>query len=336
MESNYFYNIAVKEDGKKYISNLEGKTLLIYSPTSLKKANISNKNIIMVNWHEITKNVNQIEKFIKELKEVKEVVSFGGGSTIDICKYISSKLKVKYTCIPTMLSTNSYATNKVALIKNNKKITLEAKMPDRIIVDDELLKLSKNENLYGLADVLSIYTALYDWKIANSDIKEEIDDEIYNMSEKLLTNVLEFIKEKSLDDIVDNNMKLFEFIGIAGYITNLYGTGRPESGSEHIMAKEIESNIDIPHGMSVSVGILIMSLMQNREIKEVLNAINKMHIFENSTKYGLNKDIIKKSLMNLKIREDRYTIVNRYADNDRYKMEVIYKMFEIIDKELKI
>lgn len=336
MKSDYFYNIAVKEDGMKYISNLGEKTLLIYSPTSLKKANITNNNIIMVNWHKITKNIDQIEKFIAELEEIKEVVSFGGGSAIDICKYMSSKLQVKYTCILTMLSTNSYATNKVALIRNNKKITLEAKMPDRIIIDDGLLKLSKNENLYGLADVLSIYTALYDWKIANSDISEEIDIEIYNMSERLLTNVLEFIKEQSLNDILDNNMKLFEFIGIAGYITNLYGTGRPESGSEHIMAKEIERNIDIPHGISVSVGILTMALMQNRGIKEVLNAIKKMHIFDNSIKFGLNKDIIEKSLLNLKIRKDRYTIVNRYVNDDKYKMKVIYKLFKIIDKELNI
>ena len=40
-----------------------------------------------------------------------------------------------------MLSTNSYATNKVALIKENKKVTLEAKIPETIIIDDELLNI---------------------------------------------------------------------------------------------------------------------------------------------------------------------------------------------------
>ena len=128
-----------------------------------------------------------------------------------------------------MLSTNSYATNKVALMNNGKKMTLEAKMPDKIIIDNKILKLSKNENLYGLADVLSIYTALCDWKIANEDINEEIDKNIYDRADKLLHEVLEFINNNSLEDIVENNMELFKFIGIAGYITNLYGTGRPES-----------------------------------------------------------------------------------------------------------
>ena len=45
------------------------------------------------------------------------------------------------------------------------------------------------------------------------------------------------------------------------------------------MAKEIERRIDIPHGMSVSVGIMIMTLLQNREVNGILDAIKKMNIF---------------------------------------------------------
>ena len=294
MESEYFYDVAEKRDITDYLNNRNKKTLLIYSPTSLKKINIENNQLKFENWHNISKDIDAINKYIENLEDIEEVITFGGGSTIDIGKYISHKTGIKYTCILSMLSTNSYATNKVALIDNGRKITLEAKMPDKIIIDNEILKLSKNENLYGLADVLSIYTALYDWNIANEDINEEIDKDIYDRAEKLLREVLEFINNNSLEDIVDNNMELFKFIGIAGYITNLYGTGRPESGSEHIMAKEIERRIDIPHGMSVSVGIMIMTLLQNREVNGILDAIKKMNIFKNSYKYGLSKEIIEK------------------------------------------
>lgn len=147
----------------------------------------------MVNWHDITKNVDKIEEFIKENKNIITVVSYGGGSTIDIGKYIAYKLNINFTCIPTMLSTNSYATNKVALIKENKKVTLEAKIPETIIIDDKLLNLSKEENIYGLADVFSIYTAMYDWKVAQKDINEKIDYNIYNMAEKLLQDVVKFV-----------------------------------------------------------------------------------------------------------------------------------------------
>lgn len=331
MKEEYFYDIANEESVCNYLSKMDEKTLLIFSPTSLDKANFNNKRVKSENWHNISKNIEKIDKYIKTLGNIKEIVTFGGGSSIDIGKYISYKLKIKYTCIPSMLSTNSYATNKVALIKNNKKITIEAKMPDKIIIDHDILKLSKKENLYGLADVLSIYTALYDWKIADKDINEKIDIDIYIMAEKLLNEVLEFMKGHTLDEIISDNMKLFNFIGVAGYITNLYGTGRPESGSEHIMAKEIEKRIDIPHGMSVSIGILVMSLLQDRYNQDILEAIKKMKIFENSFKYGLTKEIIKSSFLDLKSREDRYSIVNRYEKDNKSKEKILEKFFEIVN-----
>lgn len=330
MESEYFYDITEERNIIDYLNTRNIKTLLIYSPTSLQKLKINNDQLQLKNWHDISKDIDNIDKYIDKLKGIEELITLGGGSTIDIGKYISHKTGVKYVCIPSMLSTNSYATNKVALIDKGKKITLDAKMPDKIMIDNEILKLSPQENLYGLADVLSIYTALYDWKIANEDINEEIDEEIYNKANNLFGEVLEFINHNTLKHIIENNMKLFEFIGIAGYITNLYGTGRPESGSEHIMAKEIERRIDVPHGMSVSVGILIMALLQGQRIDEVSNAIKKMKILENDDKFGLSKEVIEKSFLELEPRMSRYTIVDRYINKKQTKEKILDEFFKTI------
>lgn len=330
MKTDNFMDVVQKYDSKKYIENLNRHELVIYSPTSIEKNAVENKQCLMVNWHDITKNINKIEEFIKKNKNITSVVSYGGGSAIDIGKYVAYKLNIKLICIPTMLSTNSYATNKVALIKENKKITLEAKIPEIIIIDDKLLNLSKEENIYGLADVFSIYTALYDWEVAQKDINEKIDYNIYNMARRLLQDAINFVNNNKIENIVKKNIKLFEFIGMAGYITNLYGTGRPESGSEHIMAKEIEKRITIPHGMAVSVGILIMGLMQNRDISEMVKIIKKLNIFEKANKYGLNKEVIEESFMETKPRKDRYTVINRYSEDKVIKKEILNKFFKII------
>lgn len=334
MKSDNFNDVVQKCSSRKYLENLKQNALIIYSPTSIEKNNIRNNKCLMINWHSLTKNVKTIDEFIRKNNTIPLVVSYGGGSTIDIGKYIANKLNIDFICIPTMLSTNSYATDKVALIKERKKTTLQAKIPDKIIIDDELLNLSKDENIYGLADVLSIYTALYDWKIAEKDILERIDDNIYNMAEKLLKEVLEFIINNELEDISKNNMKLFQLIGTAGYITNLYGTGRPESGSEHIFAKEIERRIDIPHGISVSIGILVMGLMQERNVFGILKAIKKLNIFGQANKYSLNKYIIEKSLIELKPRADRYSIVNRYENKVDEKYKILKELYGIIDGEI--
>lgn len=320
-------NITIKQDAEKYINNLDENTLLIYSPTSLKKIDFNNKKIKSINWHILSKKLNILEKTIEKNEKINKVVTFGGGSTIDIGKYISYKLNIKYICIPSMLSTNSYATDKVALIEKNKKITLEAKLPDCIIIDDRILKLSETENLYGIADVLSIYTALFDWKLANNDIKENIDENIYNMALELLHKVIDYILNNDFEKIVTDNMKLFEYIGTAGYITNLYSTGRPESGSEHIFAKELESRINVPHGISVSLGILIMSIMQGRFSKDINEAIRRITTLDKISIYGVDKKIIEESLMNIQPRKNRYTIVDRYYKDIAYKRKILEEFY---------
>lgn len=330
MNKEYFLDVTIEQNINEYFDTLDKNKLLIFSPTSIKKIKISNKKIQMENWHNITKNKQKIDKYIESINSrINEIITFGGGSVIDIGKYIAYKLNIKCTCIPSMLSTNSYATNKVAIIENGKKITLNAKMPDKIIIDNTFLKLSEEENLYGLADVLSIYTALYDWKIANEDINEKIDDNIYAEAENLLVEVMNFINTNSFDKITENNLKLFEFIGKAGYITNLYGTGRPESGSEHILAKEIESKINIPHGISVSIGIIIMSIIQKQYNEDIVKAIIKLKILDKEKKYGLNMKIIVNSLKKIKKREDRYTIINRNGKINNID-EVIQKFEKIL------
>lgn len=334
MKPDNFNDVVEEGSSRKYIENLKQNVLLIYSPTSIEKNNIKNNQCLMVNWHNLTKKINKIDEFIKKNNTISSVVSYGGGSTIDIGKYIANKLGIDFICIPTMLSTNSYATDKVALIKENKKITLNAKIPDKIIIDNELLNLSKDENIYGLADVFSIYTALYDWKIAEKDILEKIDDNIYNMAEKLFKEVLEFVNNNELKDISENNIKLFQFIGTAGYITNLYGTGRPESGSEHILAKEIEKRVNIPHGISVSVGIIIMSIIQEQYNNNIVKSIMKLGILDKGKSYGLNLKTIADSLNNVKQRKDRYTIINRICSINN--INGVLEKFENIIKENKV
>ena len=316
-----FIDITIKKDAETFLNNLDNKSLLIYSEESIKKINFNNKNVKKVNWHDISKDITKINLILNTYNDVEQIIGFGGGSTIDIAKYISYKLNIKYICIPTMLSTNSYATNKVALIDNNNKITFDAKTPDSIILDSELLKKSVTYNLYGIADILSIKTALCDWKIAFEDIGEKIDEDIYNKSMKLLNDVIYFISNNTLEEISNDIEKLFEYIGISGEITNIYGSGRPESGSEHIFAKSIETKLKIPHGIAVSFGIILMTIMQENEVDEIINIIKKINVLENSGLYGVNSSIIEETLINLLPREDRYSIINRFYKNNDYKLE---------------
>lgn len=327
-----FKKITKYEEVGNFISNLTNETLLIYSPTSLKKANIDSKvNINLISTTELTKNVSVLDEKIKKFpNNINLIVALGGGTAIDIGKYISYIMNKKLIAIPSMLSTNVYSTNKVALIVNESKMTLSAKMPDEIIIDCEFLAKSSKYNLYGLVDIFSIYTALYDWKIADNDNKEKIDSKIFNQANELLEETLLFVKDKMPTDIEKSIEQIYKIVGNAGLITNIYGTGRPESGSEHILAKEIEQHIKIHHGISVSISIVIMSLIQNQLSKEIYDTLLKIGVLNNLEESGITRDFLFKTLKVLKARPDRYSIVDIYSRDDKFINEILDKFYKIV------
>lgn len=326
-----FDSVSKLRDVPKYLSNIDEKVLIIYSPTAVKenKIPINKENFILFSTKEITKNVDEIEKVINSNICFEQIISIGGGTAIDIGKYISYITSKKIICIPTMLSTNSYATDKVALIVNGKKRTLEAKLPDLILIDENIMKKAYEFNLYGLADVLSIYTALKDWDIAVKENSEK-KDEMYNIAKKLLNKTVNYILNTSYDNIIDNPEKLFYLIGESGHITNKYGSGKPESGSEHIFAKELESIIDIPHGISVANGIIIMSISQDNFSSDIYNCLKKLKLFEKSSKLEVEIKLIKKAFYQMLPRNDRYTIVNSLVSDINKKRIVLEKFKKVI------
>lgn len=324
-----FVEVCKMRDAQEYLNNVKEKSLVIYSITSKNKNNIdlSNEYLDIISTKDITIEIEKIEEYIKD-KYYKNVIAIGGGTATDIGKYISYKMNNYLINIPTMLSTDAYATNKVALIVDGIKYTMDAKIPDLIILDEKIIGRSKVENLFGLVDVFSIYTALNDWDIAMKENNEE-SNSIKISARRLLNRTIKYVLNNSYDEIVNNTKEIFYLVGKAGEITNKYGNGKPESGSEHIYAKMLEGIVDIPHALSVSNGILIMSIAQGKYNKDIYECLKKLNIFSKYNEYGLSLKDVKKAFYELRPREDRYSIVNRlYLDN--YKKDKVYSEFERI------
>lgn len=325
-----FDDISKSRDVPKFLDNINKKSIIIFSETSIRinKIKLDNSMFYNISTHEITKDVDNIDKYISKCNEYQNIISIGGGTASDIAKYLAYKTEKNLICIPTMLSTNVYSTNKVALIKNGIKNTLNAKIPDLILIDETIMSKAIDNNLYGLADVFSIYTALKDWDISIKNNSEKKTKEYY-MSNELLEETITYINTNSYDEIVNNPKNIFYLVGRAGEITNLYGSGKPESGSEHIFAKELERIIAVPHGIAVANGIILMSIAQNNYSDDIYYCLNKLKIFKKNKRYGINVNILKEAFFNLVPREDRYSIVNKiYLDN--LLKETTFNKFEKI------
>ena len=328
-----FKDVVLKKDIMEYLNGVDKKSLLIYSPTSAQKINllekIDNKNLILLDTHVTDIDIDKINNYIKNDIEIESVIGFGGGTAIDIAKYIGNKMNIEIVAIPSMLSTNVYSTDKVLMSKDNIVSTLDSKLPDLIIYDENVLKLSLIENLYGFADVLTIYTASKDWYLSYKSGFDKLDEDLYKMDLELLDETMDYILSHTYEKIKYNLFEMFNFIGRVGLITNLYGSGRPVSGSEHIFAKALEQRILVPHGISVALGILIMSLFQNNFSNDIEKCFEKLKIFDFASKYKVTKKLVRKNLYELKPREGRYTIVNTFNKKD---VEINNKIEQILDK----
>lgn len=304
----HFLEVTRRTNAQSVLDNLDERSLVIYSPTSLKYLNNINKRPIFVSTHDTGKDIDRIEWLIARY-DANLVVGLGGGSAIDIAKYAATVIGCELICIPAMLSTNSFSTNKAALIKGAKKVTLKAKFADQIVFDSNLIAKAGKYNLYGLCDIFSIDTALYDWKLADSAGIEEIDLQIYERSNKLLNDAIRFARNLKSQNKLDID-EIFNLVGESGHITNVYGSGRPESGSEHIFAKELESRTDLHHGISVAIGINLMSQLQGNYSEEIQDAMQKIGVTDDIACIFNLREIVHQALVNLLPRADRYTILN--------------------------
>lgn len=306
----------------KYLKELreteQGGILGIISPTSYGKLEKEEQDALKDFDLFFTDSISY-DTILSQVPEgINVIFGLGGGTAIDYAKYVAYKRSIKCCAIPSMLSTNVFATNKVSVFNAEEKHTENGVLPDEVLVDKALLRKSYQENLYGLIDSFSIFNALRDWKLATSHKIIPMDEDIYARAEYLLICAVD-LANNIIDTGVVDYLCLFEIIRQSGYITNDYGSGRPESGSEHIMASAIEVKHTIPHALAVTLGIFIMTYYYNKSnyITGHKDAVlfenlpfERLNILDKVNEVGLQYSEVFEILKNLKPRKDKFTLVD--------------------------
>lgn len=293
---NYGRDVAI--DG---INALDSYTAVVADPPWAEfQKNLKNKPRKTI----IPKNVDEeyLQSIADEFNESSMVVGIGGGLAIDAGKFMAWKWDAPYMRIPSIISVDAFLTREVGVRNENRVRYIGRSEPNNVVIDYNLIRSAPPVlNYAGTCDVLSICTALGDWKIAHEQFGDEFDQEIYNRAYGLAAEMLS--KPDDVRDLNDQGIKyLVECLKQECYICEDWGNARPEEGGEHHLAYCVErvSPKRYLHGSLVGLNILVVLKLQGEyaafsvaEVKEYFDAIGHEYKAE---QIGISRLTYKKAL----------------------------------------
>ncbi len=305
--------------------NLKYKKIGIISDRNIiekiKKENIGLHNeefkLILISSNSLI----EVEKIREQLKGIDLVIGLGGGKVIDCAKYASFKSNLKYISSPTTLSHDGICSPVCVLKKGNKTLSLGAEIPLGVLVDLEIIKeCPKKFIINGIGDLVSTYTAIYDWGLANREKGENINQLAAFLSESAFSMIAGSELDLNSEEFLKTLAKALILRGIA---MNISGNSRPASGSEHQFSHALDQlyNKNLPHGFQVGIGTIISSYLQGKDYIKIKEILKKVGAPTTLKEMGLKEEeVIEAILKAPTTRKGRYTILNKLKlDKERIR-----------------
>jgi len=267
----------------------------------------------------------EIETVIKEVKRIKKLsddyllIGFGGGRVIDATKYIGLKTDLNFFSLPTALSHDGiYSPVAVLSQDNGIKIRIGTPSPLGIVVNLDIVQQAPIETIRaGIGDVLSNLSALKDWKLAEKDKGEQIDNFAYLLSYQACNSILNFL-DKSNINLKDKRFleNLAYSLITSGLSMEIAKSSKPCSGAEHLFSHAIDylyPEKSILHGTQVAFGILVAELFRGEEIERIIEIYKKIGLPTSIKELGFEKkEIIQAIKTAPEMNRNRHTIFNKF------------------------
>ena len=242
------------------------------------------------------------------------LIGVGGGKPIDITKMAADELGTGFVSVPTAASHDGIVSGRASVPEDGTRHSVAANPPVAVVADTEILADAPwRLTTAGCADIISNYTAVKDWQLAQrlqNVTYSEYAGALSRMTAELLVERADSIKQ-GLEESAWIVVKALVSSGVA---MSIAGSSRPASGAEHLFSHQLDRLVPggALHGHQVGVGSIMVEYLHSgesgewREIRDALAAIGAP---TTADELGIDDSTVIEALTTAHEIRDRYTIL---------------------------
>jgi glycerol-1-phosphate dehydrogenase [NAD(P)+] len=218
-------------------------------------------------WEVTSLAEETLEAMVDSLPASDVILGVGGGMAMDAAKYAAWRSGRRVVLAPSVLSVDACVANSIAVRVEGTVTYRGFVVAERIVVDLDLVRRAPPHlNRAGVGDLLSIHTALHDWRLATRAGHATHDETIAAEAATILASIADAapgigaVSDEALTLVARSYARVNALLLRAGH-------AHPEEGSEHYLAYRLERETgrSFVHGELVGLGVVAMSVLQDND-----------------------------------------------------------------------
>ncbi|WP_232701041.1 NAD(P)-dependent glycerol-1-phosphate dehydrogenase [Halobacterium wangiae] len=242
------------------------------------------------------------------------LVGVGGGKPIDIAKMASDHLGTAFVSVPTAASHDGIVSGRGSVPEGDTRHSVAAAPPVAVVADTGIIADAPWAlTTAGCADIISNYTAVKDWRLANrlqNVPYSEYAGSLSQMTAEMLVDNADVIKP----ELEESAWVVVKALVSSGVAMSIAGSSRPASGSEHLFSHQLDRIAPgkALHGHQVGVGSILAEYLHSGEQGEwraVRDALASLDAPTTADELGVSEGEVLEALTSAHEIRDRYTIL---------------------------